>query len=57
MKAEEQAIRCCNNRPAKYDIVYNCGPNKDQHLILCKYHYGLDSAFQRNIKTIKEIKN
>ena len=51
----QEPRRCCK-RPAKYDIVYDCGP-EEQHLILCEYHYGLDPAFQRNIKKMKELKN
>jgi len=47
--------KCCK-RQSKYNIVYDCGP-ESQALILCEYHYGLHPAFQRNIKTIEEIKN
>lgn len=47
--------KCCN-RPSKYHIVYDCGLD-DQDLILCNYHYSLDSVFQQNIKSIEELKN
>lgn len=47
--------KCCN-RPGKYEITYDCGPNPDQKLILCEFHYNLESVFQRNIKKIEEIK-
>jgi len=46
--------RCCDN-PARYDIVYDCSPDEDQNLILCSYHYNLDPAFSRNIKSKKEL--
>ena len=56
MKIEQTSTRCCT-KPVRYDIVYNCGPNEDQHLLLCSYHYNLDKAFQRNHKEFKEINN
>jgi len=40
---------------SKYKIVYDCGPDHDQNLILCSYHYGLDEVFQRNIKKLTEL--
>jgi len=46
--------RCCQN-PPRYDIVYDCDPDEDQNLILCSYHYNLDPAFSRNIKSMKEL--
>lgn len=46
--------KCCN-KPSKYEIVYDCSPDPDQELTLCEYHYNLDPAFSRNIKTIKEL--
>jgi len=46
--------KCCK-RPSKYEIIYDCGPDPDQNLILCEYHYNLDPAFSRNIKTIKDL--
>ena len=47
--------RCCK-RFGKYHIVYDCGPDPDQEIILCEYHYSLDPAFQRNIKKIEALK-
>jgi len=46
---------CCKKRPAKYKIVYDWPPEPEE-VILCEYHYNLDPAFQRNIKSIEEIK-
>ena len=43
------------DRPSKYEIIYDCGPDPEQELILCEYHYGKDSAFQRNIKTMRKV--
>ena len=43
------------DRPSKYEIVYDCGPDPEQELILCGYHHGKDSAFQRNIKTMRKV--
>jgi len=52
MTVEQSTRRCCQ-RTAKYDVVYS-GP-KDQHLILCYYHFHKHPVFQKDIKTIKEI--
>lgn len=47
--------RNCSRKP-KYEIIYDCGI-ENQEIILCDYHHTSDSVFQRNIKSIKEIKN
>lgn len=53
----QKPSKCCK-RPGKYHIIYDCGGSSpDQEVILCNYHYNLDPAFQRNIKSIEEIKN
>jgi len=49
-----QPRKCCD-RLSKYEIVYDCGPDEDQFLILCEYHYNLDPAFSRHIKTMKVL--
>ncbi len=49
--------RCCQN-PPRYDIVYDCDPDEDQNLILCSYHYNLESknpAFSRKIISMKVL--
>jgi len=51
---KQEPSKCCNT-PGKYHIVYDCGPDSDQELILCEYHYGLHPAFKQNIKSIKEL--
>lgn len=50
---QETARKCCN-RPSKYYIVYDCGP-EEQELILCQYHYDLDPSFKQYIKKIEEL--
>ena len=55
MKMNLEEVRKCCKGFGKYYIVYDCGPDPDQELILCEYHYGLDPAFQRNIKSMKEL--
>ena len=53
----QEPSKCCK-RESKYHIIYDCGVSSpDQELILCEHHYQLNEAFQRNIKSIKEIKN
>ena len=47
--------KCCNKQ-GKFEIVYDCGIGI-QELVICEHHYNLDPVFQRNIKSIKEIKN
>lgn len=47
-------IKCCDNK-TKYQIVYDIGLEKSEWL-LCKSHYDSDHVFQKNIKTITELK-
>ena len=47
-------IKCCDNKP-KYQIVYDIGL-KSSEWLLCKNCYGSNPVFQKNIKTITEVK-
>ena len=46
--------KCCNNK-TKYQIVYDIGLEKSEWLI-CKSHFESIAVFQKNIKTITEVK-
>lgn len=43
-------------RPVKFRVLYDCGRSGDQELILCADHYTSDDSFQRNIRSIEELK-
>jgi len=49
--------RCCHNQ-TMYDIEYDCRPDENLNLILCSYHYNLESknpAFSRKIISMKVL--
>jgi hypothetical protein len=45
--------RCCKNDP-KYRITYDCGPEKNQTILVCEKHYS-EEPFNRFVLTIEKL--
>ncbi|MCZ6582192.1 MAG: hypothetical protein O6761_03350 [Thaumarchaeota archaeon] len=45
--------RCCNKDPM-YMITYDCGPEPNQTILVCKDHYS-DEAFHRFVIKIAKL--
>jgi len=59
--SQEIVKKCCNNPPA-YLITYDCGPEPNSTLLVCKDHYKEEPFHRFAIKVIdletgKEIEN
>jgi len=44
----------CKEIPNK-SIIYDCGPNPNQELVICNKHYESNEVFRQFIKKIEEI--
>jgi hypothetical protein len=52
-KGQVKYPRCCNKDPV-YLITYDCGPDPNETILVCKDHY-MEEAFQRFAIKIEKL--
>jgi len=45
--------KCCNNS-SKYKITYDCGPEKNQTILVCEKHF-LEEPFHKFVISIENL--